>query len=255
MTVTTARPGERPSLNQYDELAEYYDHLMLGGYYDYEQQARTLSEILPPQATVLEVGVGTGLLAEQLVKAGHRVVGIDHTTEMLDRARARLGDSVELHQADVCSLDLGQTFDAAISNGGVWYGVVDGETHGYCGHLPDREALATSVHNVLQHIRPGGQLILSVQDVHRDRELKLPDEVLYRQEIRALPRDDGHEDIEKTYLMTRDGELLNKQVLTLSYYPAAFFEPLLAQDGFQVRPFVSGSDYIVADHQAEGRAQ
>ena len=238
------------SVNHYDELAEYYDHLMLGGYYDYEQQAQALGEILPAKATVLDVGVGTGLLAEKLVKAGHRVVGVDHTAEMLDRARARLGNSVELQQVDVCSLNLNHSFDAAISNGGVWYGVIDGDTHGYCGHLPDRDALVVSVRNVLKHIRPGGQLILNVQDVHRDRELQLPDGILYRQTIRGLPRDDGQEDIEKTYLMTRDGKVLNKQVLTLSYYSADWFESIMLEVGFKLRPFIPGSQYLVADHHA-----
>ena len=38
---------------------------------------------------VLDVGTGTGLLAVEIAKAGHRVVGADLTPEMLERARLR----------------------------------------------------------------------------------------------------------------------------------------------------------------------
>ena len=38
---------------------------------------------------VLDVGTGTGLLAVEIAKAGHRVVGVDLTPEMLEQARLR----------------------------------------------------------------------------------------------------------------------------------------------------------------------
>ena len=134
------------SVNQYQDLASYYDHLMPGGYYDYAAQSAELAQLLPANAHVLELGVGTGLLAEALVDRGFRVTGVDHTEEMLERARARLGDRVTLLQADVIGLDLGEQFDAVISNGGVWYGIFDGKDYGYCGHILDRAAVAASLH-------------------------------------------------------------------------------------------------------------
>ena len=229
-------------MNQYNDLAGFYDHLMLGGYYDYAAQSAELAEVLPSGARVLEVGVGTGLLAEALLERGFEVVGVDHTEEMLSLARTRLGTEVELYQADVITLDLGQTFDAAISNGGVWYGVFDGSAYGYCGHIPDRDAVARSVHRVMSHLAPSGQLILSVQDVHADKVMQLPDDIEYRQIIRDL----GNDDIEKTYVMSRSGEALAHQVLTLSYYPRELFEDTFAEYGFRMQPFAPGDHYLVA---------
>jgi len=230
------------SVNQYQDLASYYDHLMLGGYYDYAAQSAELAELLPPNAHVLEIGVGTGLLAEALVDRGFRVTGVDHTEEMLERARERLGDRVALVQADVITFDLGERFDAVISNGGVWYGVFDGKDYGYCGHIPDRVAVAASLRRVLAHLQANGQIILSVQDVHADKVMQLPDDIEYRQSIVDL----GNDDIEKTYIMSRAGEQLAHQVLTLSYYQRSLFENIFAEHGLRMNSFTAGDHYLVA---------
>ena len=231
-----------PSVNQYRDLASHYDHLMLGGYYDYEAQSADLARLLRPGARVLELGVGTGLLAKALADRGFDVTGVDHTEEMLAQARARLGDQVKLYLADVVTFDLEERFDAVISNGGVWYGVTDGSDYGYCGHIPDREAAAESVRRVLGHLDPGGQIILSIQEVHADKVMRLPDDIEYEQTIRSL----GEGDIEKTYVMRRDGEELTRQVLTLHYYAKPLFETLFAESGLSVLPYGVGDRYIVA---------
>ncbi|MBT6278026.1 MAG: class I SAM-dependent methyltransferase [Chromatiales bacterium] len=242
MSDEPADPSLTTSVNQYRDLASYYDHLMLGGYYDYAAQTDDLAKLLQPGARILEVGVGTGLLAEALVDRGFEVTGVDHTEEMLELARERLGDRVPLYQADVITFDLGERFDAVISNGGVWYGVFDGETYGYCGHIPDRDAVARSLHRVLAHLEPDGQIILSIQDVHADKVMQLPDDVEYRQSIRDM----GNDDIEKTYVMARGDEELTRQVLTLSYYSKPLFEDIYSDHGYAVAPFSAGDRYVVA---------
>jgi demethylmenaquinone methyltransferase / 2-methoxy-6-polyprenyl-1,4-benzoquinol methylase len=49
--------------------------------------------------TVLDVATGTGLVAAGLLERGLRVTGVDQSPEMLERARARLGDRVHLVEA------------------------------------------------------------------------------------------------------------------------------------------------------------
>lgn len=215
---------------------------MLGGYYDYAAQSAELAELLPPNAHVLEIGVGTGLLAEALLDRGFRVTGVDHTEEMLERARERLGNRATLVQADVITFDLGERFDAVISNGGVWYGVFDGKDYSYCGHIPDRVTVADSLRRVLAHLESNGQIILSVQDVHADKVMQLPDDIEYRQSIVEL----GNDDIEKTYIMSRAGEQLAHQVLTLSYYQRSLFEDIFVEHGLQMSSFSAGDRYLVA---------
>jgi demethylmenaquinone methyltransferase/2-methoxy-6-polyprenyl-1,4-benzoquinol methylase len=49
--------------------------------------------------TVLDVATGTGLVARELRRRGHRVTGLDQSPEMLALARARFGEAVELVEA------------------------------------------------------------------------------------------------------------------------------------------------------------
>jgi demethylmenaquinone methyltransferase/2-methoxy-6-polyprenyl-1,4-benzoquinol methylase len=58
---------------------------------------RFLVDRLPPDGGhVLDVATGTGLVAQELLRHGFRVTGLDQSTEMLARARERFGDRVEL---------------------------------------------------------------------------------------------------------------------------------------------------------------
>lgn len=215
--------------NLYDDMAAYYDQLMLGGYYDYKSQAATLREILPTGASVLEIGVGTGLMAAELARLGFNVTGMDHTQEMLDRARELLGPELPLHCADVTDFDLGRQFDVILSNGGVWYGVWNGNELGYCGHMPERNRIEASVECTARHLGPGGKLALSMQDVHRNRTMDLPEGVVYEQRI----HDQGEGVFEKEYIFRRGAgnETLCYQKLTLAYIEKDFFEGLLGKHG------------------------
>jgi demethylmenaquinone methyltransferase/2-methoxy-6-polyprenyl-1,4-benzoquinol methylase len=58
---------------------------------------RVLAGLLPADGGhVLDVGTGTGLVAELLLRRGHRVTGLDQSAAMLAAARARFGDRVDL---------------------------------------------------------------------------------------------------------------------------------------------------------------
>ena len=54
--------------------------------------------------TVLDVATGTGLVAERLLSAGHRVTGLDQSADMLAVAKQRFGDSVDLVQASATEI-------------------------------------------------------------------------------------------------------------------------------------------------------
>lgn len=62
---------------------------------------------------VLELGCGSGRVAIPLASDGHRVVGVERSAAMLERARARArraGVELELHEGDVRGLSLGERF-------------------------------------------------------------------------------------------------------------------------------------------------
>ena len=71
--------------------------------------AALIHDLLPAGATVLDLGCGTGRLAEPLAELGHRVTGVDNEPAMLAALRRATG----VH-ADVIRLDLGRRFDAVL---------------------------------------------------------------------------------------------------------------------------------------------
>jgi len=51
--------------NQYTKITEYYELWVESGYYDYQNMASVAQSIVGNGREVLELGVGTGLLAEK----------------------------------------------------------------------------------------------------------------------------------------------------------------------------------------------
>ncbi len=74
-------------------------------------------EGIAPDATVIDVGCGTGRVTEALpaVVPNGRVLAIDASADMVALARSRLGDSAEVWCEDVLELDLAEPVDAVVS--------------------------------------------------------------------------------------------------------------------------------------------
>ncbi len=73
---------------------------------------------LPPGTAVLDAGCGPGLVAEAFLEAGHHVLGVDLSAEMVRRARARcarFGERARFVQGSVLELPPGERFGGAVS--------------------------------------------------------------------------------------------------------------------------------------------
>lgn len=101
---------------------------------DYEILARTYNEVygqtlsklsmqlleelmlthIPEKANILDLGCGTGQLAQKLLIKGYQIVGIDRSEKMLRYARKNASGG-KFIQSDVRFFELPPTFDAAIS--------------------------------------------------------------------------------------------------------------------------------------------
>lgn len=85
-------------------------------------------EGIAPDATVLDVGCGTGRVTEgliELVPEG-RVLAMDASAEMVALARERLGDRAEVWCQDALELDLSESVDAIVSTAALhWVGEHD----------------------------------------------------------------------------------------------------------------------------------
>ncbi len=78
-------------VTEYDQLAEHYDETR-GGERRGDEYAADIDAVIPPgDAPILEIGVGTGVVALGLARRGRTVLGLDLSAPMLARARSRLG--------------------------------------------------------------------------------------------------------------------------------------------------------------------
>jgi ubiquinone/menaquinone biosynthesis C-methylase UbiE len=84
-------------------------------------RARALHRLLPRGLRVLDLGTGTGALAQELATAGCDVIAVDHSPRMLAAAREKLDaaglTNVELREGDATALPLlGGEVDAAFAH-------------------------------------------------------------------------------------------------------------------------------------------
>jgi trans-aconitate 2-methyltransferase len=95
--------------------------------------------------TVLDAGCGSGRVTAALVERlpRGRVIGVDGSTAMVEKARETLGDRVEVFEMDLTELELDQPVDAVFSNAVFHW-------------ITDHDLLFRRIHSVL---RPGGRLI------------------------------------------------------------------------------------------------
>jgi SAM-dependent methyltransferase len=132
-------------------VADLYDAIYFHVGKDYDEEGRHLREIIrahhPTAGTLLDVGCGTGQHLARL-RQQYRVEGADLDPGMLLHARARLGDGVPLHLADMVDLDLGRRFDVVTS----LFSAI-----GYVRSVP---RLRRAVKSLARHLEPGGLLVV-----------------------------------------------------------------------------------------------
>lgn len=134
--------------------AVYYDHAYRRRKVDVAYYARMADELGSP---VLELGVGTGRVAEAIARRGHTLVGVDLMAPMLERAGERLARAssklaarVTLHRADLREVRLRRRFPLVIAPFNVFM------------HLYTREDFERALGTVRAHLAEGGRFVFDV---------------------------------------------------------------------------------------------
>ena len=100
MKKETTQPLARAA---YTELAEAYAAKIETKPHNAYYERPAMFSLLPDLKgkRVLDAGCGPGVYAEELIKLGAKVIGLDVTEKMLELAHKRLGTKVVLHLADL----------------------------------------------------------------------------------------------------------------------------------------------------------
>jgi SAM-dependent methyltransferase len=137
-------------MSAFADLARFYDAVYANK--DYAAEAAYVARLLGAHGhdprSLLELGAGTGRLAVELARGGFRVLGIDASSEMVERANGhqRLPDMEEISflTADATRFRAEQRFDAVIA----------------CFHvlnyMATPQALAATFATAAAHLEPGG---------------------------------------------------------------------------------------------------
>jgi SAM-dependent methyltransferase len=138
--------------SRFDEIAPVYDETR-GGEKRGDEYAADIDRLLPEgPGTLLEIGVGTGVVSLGLRKRGRTVVGVDLSGPMLTQAAARLGSCVARGDAQ----------RIPVRTAGVQHAVAVWVIH----DVADPDRLLKEAARV---IRSGGKLVVSDIQVH-DRD-------------------------------------------------------------------------------------
>ena len=150
--ATMPQPPARK--NPFDALARYYDW----EHADYDVDVPLFQDFARRTGgPILELACGSGRLMAPLLELGERVVGIDSSGPMLERARHALGSAgllgrATLHEADVRRFTLDERFRLAI------FGL---DSFGLLLSIDDQLA---ALRRIRQHLVPGGLLILDLSN-------------------------------------------------------------------------------------------
>lgn len=141
-----ARPG-----GEYARYAEIYDAVFGAMEHDARFYLECAKRCGGETTSILELGSGTGRVTEKLLAAGHRVVGVDASVEMLTRARRNLeahGERYRGVHADVRAMSLGERFPLVIAPCGM------------VAHLLSDDDRRRAFRAVFEHLEPGGVFVL-----------------------------------------------------------------------------------------------
>lgn len=145
----------------YKALAPIYDQLTAANNYE-----MWLGGVLLPElekhglrhGAALDVGCGTGRAFEPLLDRGWEVRGCDLSAEMLEEARRKFGDAVEVEQADLRELPVIGEFDLVLAlNDVVNYLVEDGD-------------LLKAFAGIRANLAPGGLLVFDANTIGMFRD-------------------------------------------------------------------------------------
>lgn len=108
------------------------------------------------------------------------------------------------------------------------------------------------------HLESDGLLLLSIQGMHHDFDLTLPEGVVYSQRISVTEEMEQlyeHFMIEKQYSFTQDSEVIGEETLNLGFYRQSAMVEILGEAGFEFERVDEDGQFFVYSKRSESRSK
>ena len=111
----------------------------------------------------------------------------------------------------------------------------------FCSHLPNIGDNLNGLRRVASHLKKFGELIFSVQGVHRDYEETLTQGVTYAQKITQLPDNC----FDKCYIFSQEGEVTAEQFCKYRLFDEEEIRSILRDIGLEFKEITSCRQFHV----------
>lgn len=219
--------------NNYSAYATYYDDIMLSGYFDHKKSALAVFKILETRKKILDLGIGTGLLTEQMLQLNNQysITGIDFSDQMLKQAEIRLKpyNNVSIIYNDVRNTTFDITFDAIISTAGpisITYRPAD-KQYRLFSYCVNRNEHITFIQKLSTWLNKNGLLLISIQEPHEDKDIPLMKSgLIYKQTVIFTDKN-----LIKTYSFWDRDQKVDEQTIKTVYFNEIEFNQIFADAG------------------------
>lgn len=165
--------------NYYNEVfTRNYDKVTTSGYYDYEKEVEGFKEIVKGKQ-ILELGIGTGCLAELLVREGYEIEGIEPSEPMIKEFKKK-NLPIKVYKQDASELNTGKKYFAIFSHGALPMAVLRNKIE-FDFYILEINDLKSMFQRTYEHLKHRGLYLCGVQPGENDN-IKIGD--FYKNEIK-----------------------------------------------------------------------
>jgi len=228
----------------YHGVSKYYDATVSKNR-DYEHVASQLSKELGHAEGVMDIGIGTGLVVEHLLKNNPNIciTGIDTCQSLLDRAESRLAGKVELHCCSITEFETNKMFDGAYSRGGAWVYTKMGSKMKLASHIYDAVEVQKSFDVVAKYLRPNSKLLISTTNASSNSEFKIDGDITHYRQVSVIEKK-GFSFLKMDYSYFKDKLFLERKCMEARLFDEEESWNFLKNAGF-VKEVSSSDDFLV----------
>lgn len=153
--------------NYYNEIfSRNYEKWTTSGYYNYRKEAEDFKKIVKGK-DILELGIGTGCLAELLVKDGYNIDGIEPSKAMIQELKKK-NLLIKIYKQDAADLNINKKYDAIISFGTAPQVILRKEGVFFDTYIIGKEDFSEAMKKSYDHLKEGGYFLCGVQSGTQD---------------------------------------------------------------------------------------